>query len=259
MTRWAANLSTLYREHPFVERFARARADGFDTVEFWWPRGEDLPRVAEAVHASALRVALLNIDAGDMAAGERGYFSIAGRAADALRATREAVAFARSVGCTQLNALVGNRTGGDEREQFERAKAGLRDAAAEAERAGVRLLIEALNVEENARYLVHTTERAREVVAAVGHGARLQYDAYHMGKMGEDIVAAAKDLGRGEIGHVQLADAPGRHEPGTGALPLDAFLAELDASSYAGYVGLEYIPATETSAGLGWLRERRHA
>ncbi|MBM4420395.1 MAG: TIM barrel protein [Chloroflexi bacterium] len=254
--RWAANLSTMYREIPFIERFATSREDGFAAVEFWWPRGEDLGKVVAAVKATGQKVVGLNLDAGDMAAGERGYWSDRTKREAARRALAEAIELCDRVGCGQMNALVGNAVdgAGSDADQLKVSVEGLTEAAGVARRAGKRLLIEALNATENPKYLVKSTASALEVANALGNGTALQFDAYHMGRMGEDIVAAARRHNDLRIGHVQFADHPGRHEPGTGTLPLDAFFRALDTSGYDGYTALEYIPLHPTPRSLDWIR-----
>jgi hydroxypyruvate isomerase len=253
--RLAANLSLLYRDLPYLERFAQARADGFEAVESWWPNGEDPGAVVAAAQEAGLPAVLLNLEAGDTAAGERGFFNRPEERDRVLAATRAGIELASRTGCRHLNALVGNRVGEDAEAELRAALPTLREAAALIADAGMRLTIEALNGYDTPRYLVQSTARARALVADIGHGAGVQLDTYQMGRMGEDVVAVARELGT-ELAHVQLADAPGRHEPGTGELPFDAFFAALAAGGYQGAAGLEFLPTRPVAETLAAVRER---
>jgi hydroxypyruvate isomerase len=253
--RLAANLSLLYRDLPYLERFARARADGFHAVESWWPSGEDPGAIAAVAQEVGLPLVLLNIEAGDAAAGERGFFNRPEERDHVLAATRAAIDLASRTGCRRLNALVGNRVGDDAEAELASALPTLREAAALAADAGMRLTIEALNGDDTPRYLVQSTARARALVADIGHAAGVQFDTYHMGRMGEDLVAIAREIGS-ELAHVQVADFPGRHEPGTGELPFDAFFLALRAAGYAGDAGLEFLPTRPVAETLAAVRER---
>jgi hydroxypyruvate isomerase len=253
--RLAANLSLLYRDLQYLERFARARADGFEAVESWWPSGEDPGVVAAAAREVGLPLVLLNIEAGDAAAGERGFFNRPEERDRVLAATRAAIDLASRTGCRRLNALVGNRVGDDPEAELATALPTLREAAALAADAGMRITIEALNGDDTPRYLVQSTARARQLVADIGHGAGVQFDTYHMTRMGEDPVAVAREFGA-ELAHVQIADFPGRHEPGTGELPFDAFFGALRAAGYQGDAGLEFLPTRPVAETLAALRAR---
>jgi hydroxypyruvate isomerase len=258
--RFSANVSILFTEVPLLERFARAHDAGFDAVELWWPSGEDPAAVEAAIQDAGLDVALLNFDAGDMPAGDRGLISDPARR-EAFRANVPvALGLAEAVGCTKLNALAGHELPGLEREvQLELARDNVRFAADAAGEARAEVLIEAVNTHENGPYLLPTTKDASDFVRSVGRGnVRLQYDAYHMQRMEGDLTATI-ERHIGEIAHVQIADSPGRGEPGTGEINYDFVLRRLDELGYDGYVGLEYKPASgDTEAGLEWLpRELR--
>jgi hydroxypyruvate isomerase len=253
--RLAANLSLLYRDLAYLDRFAQAKADGFEAVESWWPSGEDPHAVAAAARAAALPLVLLNIEAGDAAAGERGFFNRPEERERVLAATRAAIDLASRTGCRRLNALVGNRVGDDAEAELTTALPALRQAAALAADAGMRLTIEALNGFDTPRYLVQSTARARQLVADIGHRAGVQFDTFHMARMGEDIVGVAREHG-GELAHVQVADHPGRHEPGTGELAFEAFFAALRAAGYDADVGLEFLPTRPVAETLSAVRER---
>jgi hydroxypyruvate isomerase len=258
--RFCVNVSILFTEVPLLERFARARDAGFDAVELWWPRGEDLTAVRAAIADARVDVVVLNFDAGDMAAGDRGLISDPDRQ-DAFRANVPvALELAEAVGCTKLNALAGHELPGLERAaQLELARDNVRFAADAARTQGAEVLIEAVNTYENGPYLLPRTQAASDFARSVGHeGVRLQYDAYHMQRMEGDLTATiARHIG--EIAHVQIADSPGRGQPGTGEINFDYVLRRLAELGYEGHVGLEYkAPAGDTEGSLEWLpRELR--
>jgi hydroxypyruvate isomerase len=258
--RFSVNVSILFTEFPFLERFARARDAGFDAVEMWWPRGEDLSQVQSAIEDADLEVALINFDAGDMPGGERGLISDPARQGEFRANVPVALELAQAVGCTKLNALAGHaipEVGHDA--QYMLAIENVRFAADAAAGQGAQVLIEAVNTFENGPYLFSTTEDASHFVRAVCRdNVRLQYDAYHMQRM-EGNLTATIERHLGEISHVQIADSPHRNQPGTGEINYDFLLRHLDELGYEGYVGLEYkAPENDTEASLGWLpRELR--
>lgn len=244
----------LWRNRPFLERFALARGAGFSTVEFWWPRGEDPKDVEAAVKRHELTVAVLNMDAGDLDAGDRGFLNIPERRAEVIAAARQAIALAGAVGCRLMNAPVGKDSGAGRSQQADAIVEALRRLVDDAMKAGVLVTLEPLNSIDHPDYLMCSTAQAKEWIARVGQGVGLLFDAYHMGCMGEDIVSAPSAL---EPAHIQIADCPGRNEPGTGKLPFDAFFDAIEASAYAGYVGLEYAPLQSTEDSFRWLNEYR--
>jgi hydroxypyruvate isomerase len=260
MVRFSINLSMLFSDRPLLKRFDAAHEAGFDAVELWWPRGEDLSAVEAAVDDAEVDVVVMNFDAGDMRAGDRGLISDPSRR-DAFRSNVPvALELAAAVGCTKLNALAGHELPEVGREaQLELARDNVRFAADAAAAQGAEVLIEALNTYENGPYLLPTTAAAAEFARSVGRdNVRLQYDAYQMQRMEGDLTAT---IGRhlGEIAHVQVADSPGRGEPGTGEINIGYLFRRLDELGYDGHVGLEYRPSWgDTEASLGWLpRELR--
>ena len=238
--RFAANVSMLFTELPFAERFDAATAAGFGGVEFWWPE-EPVPPGFEVV--------LMNFDGGDIAAGERGYLNDPAR----WRAhVPVAVGLARSLGCTRMNALVGLDDGRARSEQLERAA----DEVAFAARAAfpITVLVEAINTLDHGPYLISDTAAAAAFVQAVGEpNVALQYDVFHMTRMGEDVEAALREH-IDVVAHVQIADHPGRGEPGSGSIDFGALFALLDELGYTGWVGAEYRPTGRTEDSLGWLK-----
>ena len=258
--RFCVNVSILFTEVPLLARFASARDAGFDAVELWWPRGEDPGAVQSAIEDAGVEVVLLNFDAGDMPADDRGLISDPALT-EAFRANVPvALELAAAVGCTKLNALAGHELPGTERDaQLELARDNVRFAADAAAAQGAQVLIEAVNTLENGPYLLSDTPAASEFVRSVEReNVRLQYDAYHMQRMEGDVTATIERY-FDEIAHVQIADSPGRGQPGTGELNFDFILGRLEELGYDGHVGLEYkAPDGDTEASLAWLpRDRR--
>jgi hydroxypyruvate isomerase len=255
--KFCVNTSILFKEAPFLERFGRAREAGFSAVEFWWPSGEDLEEVEEAVKGAALEVALFNFDAGDMAGGERGLISDPGRQEQFRENVPLALELAQRVGCSRLNALVGQQIAAMNREeQLDLARENLAWAAARAAEYGIEVLVEALNTFENGPYLLYSTGEAAKFVESVGTAnLKLQYDVYHMQRMEGNLTVNLREH-IGQIGHVQVADSPGRGEPGTGEIHYPYVLGVIEELGYEGYVGLEYNPTTErTEQSFGWIAE----
>jgi hydroxypyruvate isomerase len=259
--RFSANLSFLFKDSPFAERFGRARDAGFGGVEFMWPGIEEVDAVERAVADTGVEVALFNFDAGDMAAGDRGLLSDPARQALFRENVPVALELAGRIGCTRLNALVGVRRPELELEaQLELARENVAWAAAQASRQGASIMIEAVNSYENGPYLLDTTAKAVGFLDAVAaDNVRLQYDVYHMQRMEGNLGATIPRL-LPRIGHVQIADPPSRAEPGTGEINFRFVLDLLERSDYAGWVGLEYNPSTPTTEeSLGWMRELGYA
>lgn len=202
--RFSLNVSILFQESPFLERFAQARAAGFSAVEFWWPSGEDLAEVERAVAEAGLEVALINFDAGDMGAGDRGLLSDPERQSVFRSNVPVALALAERLRCTRLNALVGVQLPNVPRvDQLALARENVSWAADQAAGQGASVLIEAVNTFENGPYLLHATSQAAEFVRSVGRdNVKLQYDVYHMQRMEGNIVATLHEH-IGEIAHVQ--------------------------------------------------------
>lgn len=252
MTRFAVNVGFLYGEVPLDARFDAARADGFEAVESAWP--QDPAAFAAGVAAAGLRVALLNVAAGDLEAGERGHANDPGSVGRWRNDLLAALDLARRVGCPMLNVLAGNDVPGVPADvQWATLRANLAWALPVAGGQGRKLVVEMLNPHDTPAYLVTDPAAARELVEPLGGaGLRLQLDTYHAARGGLDVPATCLGLAP-LIGHVQVADAPGRHEPGSGEIDWRSFFTALARGGYDGAVGLEYHPATTTRAGLRWL------
>ena len=259
MIRYAANLTMFFSEVPFVERFARAAAAGFRAVEFLFAHNVDQDAVERELRRHGLTLVLFDPEGGDFPAGDRGYLCDPGRRDHLMRTIEDAIRTARTLGCRRLNVLAGNRVEGASDADMRRTVVeNLRRAAPLVREAGITLLVEALNTWESPRYFLDRSRLGLDIVREVGEpNVRFQYDAYHMQRMeGQLIETVTKNLEW--IGHVQIADVPGRHEPGTGEVNYPNVLAALEAAGYDGYVGLEYRPSGQTEESLAWLpRESR--
>jgi hydroxypyruvate isomerase len=256
--KFCANVSILFKDAPFMERFERAAAAGFGAVEFWWPAGESLDEVEGAIKQAGLQVALFNFDAGEMPTGDRGLLSDPDRQHRFRDNVPVALELAQRLGCERLNALVGlERSPGERDAQLKLAAENVRWAADQAAPHGIDITIEAVNTFENGPYLVHTTRQAAAFIDTVDRpNVRLQYDAYHMQRMEGNLVATVTEF-LPRIAHIQIADSPGRGEPGTGEINFPFVLDAIDALGYDGWIGLEYNPTTQTTEeSLGWMPER---
>ncbi|MFE5119628.1 hydroxypyruvate isomerase family protein [Streptomyces sp. NPDC056669] len=260
------NLSILFTELPLLERPAAAKSAGFDAVEFWWPYPTAVPTDAEvdafvrAVRSAGVCLTGLNFFAGDMPGGDRGLVSWPGRAAEFRDNIDVTVAIGEQLGCRSFNALYGNRVdGAAPAEQDDLAVENLALAAKAAERIGGTILLEP--VSGAPAYPLLTAADAIAVIDRVAaesgsRNLRLLADLYHLAVNGDDVagvIATHAD----RIGHVQIADAPGRGAPGTGRLDLDGLLLRLQDTGYAGWVGLEYKPEGPSADSFGWLPSER--
>ncbi len=254
MLRYAANLTLLFTEVPFLERFGRAARAGFRAVEFLFAHTEDIEGIEREIRRYGLEVILFDPEAGDFAAGDRGYLCDPRQRGHGFETIEEAVATAKRLGVRRLNVLAGNRVEGVSDEEHRRTVVeNLRRAAPLAESAGITLLIEALNTFEHPRYYLDRSRLGLEIVREVGHAnVRFQYDVYHMQRMeGRLTETLLENLPL--IGHIQIADVPGRHQPGTGEINFPFLLQALEAAGYEGYVSLEYRPSGRTEESFTWL------
>jgi hydroxypyruvate isomerase len=255
MPKLAANLSTMFTEAPFLERFERAARAGFSAVEFQFPYGFDPDAIGAELKRNRLEIALFNLPPGDIEAGARGLASIPEARERFRRSLEPALRHALATGCRKLHCMAGVLSGpADMAEREATFVANLREATALFWPHGVRLLIEPLNPFDTPNYFLSSVEQAAAIVEAVGSaGVGIQYDFYHQSRMRGELIATF-DRFRSLIGHVQIAGNPGRHEPDTGEVDYRFVLEALDARGYDGFVGCEYAPAGDTVAGLGWAR-----
>jgi len=256
MPRFSANLSMLFGEHDFLDRFDAAAAAGFTGVEYVGPYDHPVEAVAARLKKNDLVQVLFNLPPGDWGRGERGIAVLPDRIEEFRRGVDTAIAYAKALGCGQVNCLAGIAPEGVDRAALETVFVeNLKFAAAKLKDAGIRLLIEPINTIDIPGFFLTNTKQALEIIEKVGSdNLYLQYDIYHMQIMEGDLARTIeKHLGR--IAHVQLADNPGRHEPGTGEINYPFLYDHLDRIGYAGWIGAEYKPKAGTVAGLGWFEE----
>ena len=260
MPKFAANLTMLFNEVPFLDRFDRAAQAGFDAVEFLFPYAYPVAEIQARLKANDLTLVLHNLPAGDWDAGERGIACLPDRVDEFRRSVTRAIEFGTALGVPQVNCLAGKvPPGASDAALRETFVSNLRYAAAELKRVGLRLLVEPINTFDIPDFYLSRTAQAIAILDEVdADNLFVQYDIYHAQRMeGELAATLTKHLGR--IGHIQLADNPGRNEPGTGEINDPFLLAHLDRIGYPGWVGCEYNPVGTTEAGLGWLAAARHA
>jgi hydroxypyruvate isomerase len=253
MPRFAANLSMLFTEAPFLERFALAAQAGFTAVEFLFPYAHEPQAIRQQLDAHGLQLVLHNLPAGDWEAGERGIACHPDRVDEFRAGVATAVRYAQALGVGQLNCLAGKAPVGVPPGLLHDTLVGnLRYAARALQAAGLKLLVEPINTYDIPGFYLHHTAQALALLDEVGAAnAYLQYDLYHAQRMeGELAATLQKHLAR--IAHIQLADNPGRHEPGTGEINYAFLFAHIDRLGYSGWIGCEYKPAGSTQAGLGW-------
>ena len=257
MPKFAANLTMLFNEVPFLDRFAAARRAGFAGVEYLFPYEHEPNEIKRRLDEHGLTQVLHNLPAGNWSAGERGIATHPDRVAEFEGGVTRAIQYATALGCTQLNCLAGIAPAGVDQDRARATfVANLRGAARRLQDAGIRLLIEPINTRDIPGFFLRTTAQALEIIGEVGSANLfLQYDVYHMQIMEGDLATTIeKNLER--IAHVQIADNPGRHEPGTGEINYEFLFEFLDRIGYAGWIGCEYKPAAGTDAGLGWMTRR---
>lgn len=256
MPRLAANLSMLFTELPFLERFAAARAVGFGAVEYLFPYDHPAEELARRLRAHQLRQVLHNLPAGDWAAGERGIACHPGREAEFREGVQRAITYAHALDCPQVNCLAGKLPSGVSGEEAHATLVeNLRYAARTLRTAGIGLLVEPINTFDIPGFFLSRTEQAIALIEDVASdNLLLQYDVYHAQRM-EGEIAATLQRHLARIGHIQVADNPGRHEPGTGEIHFPFLFRHLDAIGYRGFVGCEYRPRAGTTEGLSWIEE----
>ena len=253
MLKFAANLSFLFADAPFLDRFSRAAAAGFKGVEYMFPYAWDKAEIAERLQANGLEQVLFNLPAGDWEKGERGIGCHPDRVEEFRAGVATALDYALALGCKRLNCLAGIAPAGvAEAELRATFIANLRWAQAQLAPHGIRLLAEPINSRvDMPGFWLDTPSKGLAVLAEAGVG-ELQYDLYHAQIMEGDLTRfLEKHLGR--IGHLQIADNPGRHEPGTGEIHYSYLFRRLEELAYPGWIGCEYKPLAGTEAGLDWM------
>ncbi len=256
MPRFSANLSMLFGEYEFLDRFDAAARAGFKGVEYVGPYDHSAEEVAARLRRNDLAQVLFNLPSGNWAAGERGIAIFPERVDEFRAGVDRAIGYAKALGCGQVNCLAGIAPAGVGRDELEKVFVGnLRYAAAKLGEAGIRLLIEPINTRDIPGFFLTGTRQALDMIEKVGSpNLYLQYDIYHMQIMEGDI-ARTIEANLPRISHIQMADNPGRHEPGTGEISYPFLFEAIDRLGYAGWIGAEYKPGAGTEAGLGWLRK----
>ena len=260
MVQFAANLTMLYNEHPFLDRFAAAADAGFRGVEYLFPYDFPADALAEKLRQNGLTQVLHNLPAGNWGGGERGIAIMPDRVQEFRDGVARAIDYAGTLGCKQGNCLAGILPQDGDAAAAESTLAGNLAYAADAlAGAGIKLLIEPINTRDIPGFYLNRTKQALDLLAKVGSdNLYLQYDIYHMQIMEGDL-ARTIEANLARIAHVQLADNPGRFEPGTGEINYPFLFKHLDAIGYSGWVGCEYKPKTTTDEGLGWFAPYRTA
>lgn len=256
MPRFAANLSMLFTEVPFLERFAKAREAGFAGVEYLFPYDWPAERLAAELEANGLTQVLFNLPPGDWDGGERGIACLPGRKEEFRAGVEQAIDYARALGCRQVNCLAGLKPEGlDSFIAWETLVANVGFAARRLAQEGITLCLEAINSRvDMPGFLLDTSAKVMAVIEEVAaDNVRLQYDIYHMQIMEGDLLRSIERL-LPWIGHIQFADNPGRNEPGTGEIHFPEVFAALDRLGYAGWVSAEYRPTGSTQGSLSWFR-----
>jgi hydroxypyruvate isomerase len=258
--KFAANLSMLFTELPFLERFHAAKAAGFEGVEFLFPYDYERSDLAERLREQKLVQVLHNLPAGDWSAGERGIAIFSERVPEFREGVHTAIEYAKELGCNQLNCLAGiSRSGGEASTYHATFVENLRYAARELAKHRIRLLVEPINTRDIPGFFLTGTEQAAQIIKDVGSdNLFIQYDIYHMQVMEGDLAPTIKKH-FARIAHLQLADNPGRNEPGTGEINYPFLYGYLDEIGYRGWIGCEYRPKTTTAEGLRWFTAQKSA
>lgn len=256
MPRFAANLTLLFTEMPFPERFAAAREAGFDGVEYLFPYDWAPADLGRWLNKENLTQVLFNLPAGDWQGGERGIACHPDRIGEFQAGVEQAMIYARALACRRVNCLAGIAPSGMPAEQYWSTLVdNVRWAADQFASAGLTLCVEAINSRVDIPgFLLDSSAGAAALIREVDRpNVKFQYDLYHMQIMEGDLIRTLERM-LPQVGHVQFADNPGRHEPGTGEINLGGVFRALDAMGYEGWVSAEYHPLTTTAEGLGWLK-----
>jgi hydroxypyruvate isomerase len=250
----------LFTEVDFLDRFARASKAGFRAAECQFPYSCKAELIAEQLERHGMQLVLHNLPAGDWTNGERGIACLPDRVGEFQDGVGRAIEYATALRCTRLNCLSGLAASGVSQDKLRDTFVGnLRFAARRLQEAGLTLLVEPINTRDVPGFFLRHAAQATEIIedAAVDN-LRLQFDVYHMHVMEDDVIASIRQCAS-HIAHVQIADNPGRHEPGTGAIDFASVFGALERVGYDGWVGCEYVPSTTTEASLSWMPERNRS
>ncbi|MBU3549061.1 hydroxypyruvate isomerase [Polynucleobacter sp. P1-05-14] len=255
MPQFAANLTMLFNEVPFMERFEKAAKSGFQAVEFLFPYSFSAEDIKQNLEQNKLKLVLHNLPAGDWEAGERGIACLPDRVAEFQEGVAKAINYAKALDVKQLNCLAGKIPAGADKELLHKTFiSNLRYAATELKNANIKLLIEPINTFDIPGFYLSRTQQALDILNEVGSdNLFIQYDIYHAQRM-EGELCKTIDANLSKIAHIQLADNPGRNEPGTGEINYPHLFQFIDSIGYQGWIGCEYKPSSNTEAGLGWIK-----
>lgn len=254
MLNFSANLSLLFTEKPLAARFSAAREAGFSAVEIQFPYELEIADLKNLLQENALDLVLINVPAGDLMQGGNGLACVPGMQREFQAATALALEYARALAVPTINILAGRQAHGVSREECMFALAENIDHASHIfHNAGITTVVEAINVFDMPHFFLHSLAHMQQLCAQHRH-LKMQFDCYHMSRMGEDILEALRNnLAR--IGHIQFADNPGRNEPGSGNIDYAAVFSFLRKSDYSGWTGAEYRPSGKTEDSLAWLEK----
>lgn len=257
MPRFAANLSMMYNEYAFLDRFAAAGRDGFKGVEYLFPYDYPAREIRDRLHTEELTQVLFNAPPGNWDAGERGIAALPGRQAECREGIATALEYATALGSKLVHVMAGIPKGDDPHKQRDTYLANLAHAADQAAPLGVTVLMEPINRRDMPGYFLNRQDAAHAIRTELGRAnLKVQFDAYHA-QITEGDLAVKLKRDMAEIGHIQIAGVPDRHEPDQGEINYPYLLDLIDQLGYAGWIGCEYRPAGETTSGLGWTRTWR--
>jgi hydroxypyruvate isomerase len=255
MPQFAANLTMLFNEVPFMERLEKAAKSGFQAVEFLFPYAFSAEDIKQKLEQNKLKLVLHNLPAGDWDAGERGIACLPDRVAEFQESVAKAIKYAKALDVKQLNCLAGKIPDGADIELLHKTFiSNLRYAADALKEVNIKLLIEPINTFDIPGFYLSRTQQALNILNEVGSdNLFIQYDIYHAQRM-EGELCKTIETNLSKIAHIQLADNPGRNEPGTGEINYPHLFQFIDSIGYRGWIGCEYKPASNTEAGLGWIK-----
>ena len=254
MPKFAANLTMLFNDMPFLERFAAARLAGFTAVEFLFPYDYPAAQIKEQLSINGLKQVLFNLPCGDWGAGERGLAAAPDRVEEFRAGVSQAMAYAKVLGVPQLNCLAGKRVSGFSDEEHRiTLVANLRFASEALKGAKLTLTVEAVNHFDIPGFFLNRTEQVAQLIEEVNSpNVFIQYDVYHAQREEGELTGTLRKYQK-RIGHIQIADNPGRHQPGTGEINYPFLFKEIDRLGYEGFIGLEYVPEPDTLTSLAWV------
>jgi hydroxypyruvate isomerase len=256
MPKFAANLTMLFTEAPFLERFALARQAGFTHIEYLLPYAFGIKELKGRLEANSLNQVLFNLPCGDWAAGDRGIAALPERTAEFRAGVAQAVEYALGLGVSQLNCLAGKKSSKQsDTEHWTTLVQNVRFAAQRLQEHRLTLMVEAINHFDIPGFFLNRTEQVAKVIEeAAMPNVLIQYDVYHAQREEGEVAATLRKYAN-RIGHIQVADNPGRHQPGTGEINYPFVLKEIDTLGYQGYVGLEYVPHPDSKSSFRWVKE----